>query len=95
MSKTNSMYALLEMDTKEDHEKRAKRIRDQHVAVFEKRFAPAIGRYAKEINHSIRLYKKDPGKYRPQLDNLEDAINELGSVHRAMERRLQKLKYGG
>ena len=90
MNRSQEMQALLEMD----QEDRQERVREMHLVAFEKRLIPALEKQAKELKHALKMYKKDPGKYRPQLDNMEDAMNQLGSLHRVMERRLNKLRYG-
>ena len=87
----SAMTDLIE-DEGDYKEKRA-RNREMHLASFERRLIPSLEKHVKELKHSIRLYKKNPEKYRPQLDNLDDAINQIGSLHQIMSRRVSKLRF--
>lgn len=50
--------------------------REDELALLRiERHIDAIEKEVREMRHSLRVYKQDPGKYRPQLNNLAQAAN--------------------
>lgn len=47
----------------------------------------------KEMRHSLELYKKDPGRNQPQLDNFAAAVDSLSSMARVTLRTLGKTAF--
>ena len=47
----------------------------------------------KELKHSLGMYKKDPRKYQPQLENLEHAASATQSACSAIIRKVERMKY--
>jgi hypothetical protein len=44
----------------------------------------------KEMKHSLEMYKKDPGKYQPQLDNFKAAVRSVQTMAEATLRIFEK-----
>lgn len=44
------------------------------------RLIDAMEKEVKQMNTSLGLYKKDPGKYKPQLDNLTNSASSVRSA---------------
>lgn len=54
------------------------------------RLVDTVEAQGKELRHSVSQYKKDPGKYAPQLENVQSAIDTISSVIRIFERSNKK-----
>ena len=54
------------------------------------RLVESIEKEVKQMRTSLDLYTKDPGKYKPQLDNLANAASTVGSTVGVIHRLIDK-----
>lgn len=50
------------------------------------RLIESVEKEAKQMRSSLDLYKRDPGKYRPQIDNLVQSATSIQSAMRVILR---------